>query len=135
MAAKIPLTDTICRKCGLDKPIDHFGIDRKYKRGYGTTCKACIAKYASHRYWNGYRTRQLELCRRWYHQHADERTEYNRQYRAQKKLKLPLTIEQIIANELAAIIIVSEAREHTNDEWLCLARHIIETYQCAMAKY
>ena len=42
----------ICKKCGVEKPIERFGKCYKNKDGFNGTCKDCITKKSNERYRN-----------------------------------------------------------------------------------
>lgn len=64
-----------CKKCGLDKPIDDFTVDTRYKDGRYPWCAECRRAWRKAR-----RPRQNELQREWRKRDPEHAREYAREY-------------------------------------------------------
>lgn len=49
----------ICKRCGVDKPIDSFKIDVRTKNGYSSNCKKCQKKLNA--YWKNRRAQGRKI--------------------------------------------------------------------------
>jgi recombinational DNA repair protein (RecF pathway) len=61
--AILPISQT-CSKCGEDKPIYEFGLDKKRKNGYHHWCKCCVSL----------------SNKEYYRLHPDKKKKYNKEY-------------------------------------------------------
>lgn len=94
----IPLPTKRCTKCGEDKPLDQFSLEKRHNRLLAR-CKVCVAAIAHQRYLENiekrreYRARYVaehreenrEYCRNYRVEHRDERIEADRRYNAAHK--------------------------------------------------
>lgn len=73
-----------CIKCGVEKPLDQFRVDRGYRRG---ECKACAARLLRERRASDpeFARRQAESARRWCREHPEQHAETRRKHRHSHK--------------------------------------------------
>ena len=62
--------DRICKVCKQLKPIEEFGIHRRYKDGKNTTCKECYNEYITE-----YRKRNKESIKQTQKEYYDKNRE------------------------------------------------------------
>ena len=76
-------TKKICTKCFLEKIASEFSICTREKDGLQSWCKSCQAEYR-----NSHKTEIAALAHRRWTENTEERSAYNRKYRATHKKEI-----------------------------------------------
>lgn len=89
----------ICSRCGLEKPLDEFGTDKRRKDGHASICRACD-RIRHREYYEVHRDRKVERqrayreanpekakesSRKWKQAHKDIVNEHTRTYRTKQQ--------------------------------------------------
>jgi uncharacterized Zn finger protein (UPF0148 family) len=61
----VNMTTKVCRKCGIEQPIDNFQPNARYKDGHTTWCKTCHKQYGKQ--WSREHTENTKRARDKYH--------------------------------------------------------------------